>query len=88
MTTCHILPPYYEINFQGATGCTKPVGHDGPHDSTLKDGSVIEWETDWECECCIEEEIPDMCFVWKKKDEGKAQDERPSETDHERTDNG
>jgi len=72
MRACHILPPCYEISFRGATGCTKPTGHAGPHDSTLKDGSAIEWEADWTCEYCIEGQIPDMFVVWKKKNEGKS----------------
>ena len=31
-------------------------------------GMTIEWQSDHECECCIEDEIPDMCIVWKEID--------------------
>lgn len=73
MSLCHTLPPSYEQRFRGAEGCTKDIAHDGPHNAVLRDGAVIEWETDWDCECCVDEEIPDMCFTWKEiPDEGKT----------------
>lgn len=73
MSLCHILTPHREHMFRGATGCTKELSHDGPHNAVLEDGTVIEWETDWDCECCVDEEIPDMCFTWKEiPDEGKT----------------
>lgn len=66
MSLCHILPPHREHRFRGATGCSKEISHDGPHSAILKDGTAIEWENDWECECCVDDENPDMCFVWKE----------------------
>ena len=68
MIQCHILPPHRELLFRGAEGCTKDISHDGPHTAVLKDGTTIEWETDWECDCCVDDEIPDMCIVWREVD--------------------
>jgi len=67
--TCSILfPRYSPIEPQDATGCTLPIGHDGPHEFVTTGGEVYQWETDWSCGCeeCVKDD-GDMCYSFGPK---------------------
>lgn len=47
------------------SGCMFPVGHQGPHQFRDPDGTLWQWETDWECDCdnCRQND-GDFCAVY------------------------
>ena len=56
-------------------GCVLPDSHDGPHEFVSRDGSVWQWETDWECDCdhCMRCE-GDYCAAYWRKGNGESGD--------------
>jgi hypothetical protein len=60
---CYLLIPTFDDRFRADEAeCFLPNGHVGPHRCKLKDGRVIEWESDDECTDCDPDECE--CFVW------------------------
>lgn len=48
-------------------GCSLPAGHQGEHRFICQAGSVVLWQTDWECDCesCKGQDSADWCVVYR-----------------------
>lgn len=54
-----------EVGVTDSCGCRLHCGHQGPHEFVSDEGQVIQWETDWDCDCdhCMSGE-GDFCTVY------------------------
>ncbi len=50
------------------TGCLLPDNHEGPHEFRAEDGTIWQWETDFECDCshCMKFEGDYCTIYWRK----------------------
>jgi len=64
---CYANPPRKEDIFQDYgkcdTSCILPTAHWCAHVFKLPDGRYIQWEDDFECDCCEPEE-EDRCYTY------------------------
>lgn len=54
-----------EMGVTDSCGCQLPQGHLGPHEFVSDEGEVIQWETDWDCDCehCMSAQ-GDYCTIY------------------------
>ena len=71
MNTCGVIfPRNHPCGPFDNDGCRLKHGHDGRHEFVDKNGKIIEWETDFECNCadCQNEDANFWCIVYQEKE--------------------